>query len=103
LNHPYLFILSQDISELCQHAYTSQASTSLLIFCSPSDLEADDEDNQEFDSLNQSDSTVSSLVHVAEVPSRPRPGTPTGDNPDEVSTLLIYWFKFMRHMVAESE
>ncbi|KDR17269.1 PRKC apoptosis WT1 regulator protein-like [Zootermopsis nevadensis] len=51
---------------------------------SPSDLEADDEDNQEFDSLNQSDSTVSSLVHVAEVPSRPRPGTPTGDNPDEL-------------------
>ncbi|PSN56583.1 hypothetical protein C0J52_01551 [Blattella germanica] len=50
---------------------------------SPSDLEADDEDNQEFDSLNQSDSTVSSLVHVAEAP-RPRPGTPTGDNPDEL-------------------
>jgi len=51
---------------------------------SPSDLEADDEDNQEFDSLNQSDSTVSSLVHVAEAPCRPRPGTPTGDNPDEL-------------------
>jgi len=56
------------------------------VFYSPSDLEADDEDNQEFDSLNQSDSTVSSLVHVAEAPCRPRPGTPTGDNPDEVGT-----------------
>nr|CAD7424397.1 unnamed protein product [Timema monikensis] len=51
---------------------------------SPSDLEADDEDNQEFDSLNQSDSTVSSLVHLVEAPTRPRPGTPTGDNPDEL-------------------
>ncbi|XP_066999179.1 PRKC apoptosis WT1 regulator protein isoform X2 [Anabrus simplex] len=51
---------------------------------SPSDLEADDEDNQEFDSLNQSDSTVSSLVHPTEPPCRPRPGTPTGDNPEEL-------------------
>ncbi|GLG99794.1 PRKC apoptosis WT1 regulator protein [Gryllus bimaculatus] len=51
---------------------------------SPSDLEADDEDNQEFDSLNQSDSTVSSLVHPTDPPTRPRPGTPAGDNPDEV-------------------
>nr|CAD7193715.1 unnamed protein product [Timema douglasi] len=50
----------------------------------PSDLEADDEDNQEFDSLNQSDSTVSSLVHLVEATTRPRPGTPTGDNPDEL-------------------
>ncbi|KAK7792331.1 hypothetical protein R5R35_013821 [Gryllus longicercus] len=51
---------------------------------SPSDLEADDEDNQEFDSLNQSDSTVSSLVHPTDPPTRPRPGTPAGDNPDEL-------------------
>lgn len=51
---------------------------------SPSDLEADDEDNQEFDSLNQSDSTVSSLVHPTDPPVRPRPGTPAGDNPDEL-------------------
>ncbi|KAK6637103.1 hypothetical protein RUM43_010777 [Polyplax serrata] len=41
---------------------------------SPSDLDADDEDNQ-----NQSDSTVSSLVQVAEQPTRPRPNTPSGD------------------------
>ncbi|XP_046985637.1 PRKC apoptosis WT1 regulator protein-like isoform X2 [Schistocerca americana] len=51
---------------------------------SPSDLEADDEDNQEFDSLNQSDSTVSSLVHASDSHSRQRPGTPTGDNPEEL-------------------
>lgn len=62
---------------------------------SPSDLEADDEDNQEFDSLNQSDSTVSSLMHVAEAPCRPRPGTPTGDNPEEVSSGFIHRFNVM--------
>ncbi|XP_034233863.1 PRKC apoptosis WT1 regulator protein-like isoform X1 [Thrips palmi] len=45
---------------------------------SPSDLEADDEDNQDLDSLNQSDSTVSS------VPQCRRPGTPTGENPEEL-------------------
>lgn len=50
-----------------------------MIFFSPSDLDADDEDNQ-----NQSDSTVSSLVQVAEQPARARPGTPTGDTALEV-------------------
>lgn len=45
---------------------------------SPSDLEADDEDNQDLDSLNQSDSTISS------VPQCRRPGTPTGENSEEL-------------------
>ncbi|XP_063244452.1 PRKC apoptosis WT1 regulator protein-like isoform X2 [Bacillus rossius redtenbacheri] len=68
-----------DVTEerMPQKAFTQRRNKS------PSDLEADDEDNQEFDSLNQSDSTVSSLVHQVEAPFRPRPGTPTGDNPEE--------------------
>lgn len=57
----------------------------LHVVVSPSDLEADDEDNQEFDSLNQSDSTVSSHVqHSCEPIVRPRPGTPTGDSAIQV-------------------
>lgn len=57
-----------------------------VLFCSHSDLEADDE---EFDSLNQSDSvnqsdygTHTTLVDV--IPPRPRTSTPTGDNTQEV-------------------
>ncbi|KAK3926448.1 PRKC apoptosis WT1 regulator protein [Frankliniella fusca] len=46
---------------------------------SPSDLEADDEDNQDLDSLNQSDSTVSSVPQHCR-----RPGTPTGENSEEL-------------------
>ncbi|KAE8749421.1 hypothetical protein FOCC_FOCC003935 [Frankliniella occidentalis] len=46
---------------------------------SPSDLEADDEDNQDLDSLNQSDSTVSSVPQQCR-----RPGTPTGENSEEL-------------------
>ena len=59
----------------------------LHVVVSPSDLEADDEDNQDFDSLNQSDSTVSSLVQqTCEPIARPRPGTPTGDSAIQVKT-----------------
>lgn len=68
-----------------------------MFFFSPSDLDADDEDNQ-----NQSDSTVSSLVQVIDPPTRPRPGTPTGEAPEEVIfnetqefILLPQIFKFL--------
>lgn len=56
---------------------------------SPSDLEADDEDNQDLDSLNQSDSTVSS------VPQCRRPGTPTGENSEEVKCLILSLFSIL--------
>ncbi|KAJ1520879.1 hypothetical protein ONE63_003963 [Megalurothrips usitatus] len=51
----------------------------LLSVFNPSDLEADDEDNQDLDSLNQSDSTVGSAPQQCR-----RPGTPTGENPEEL-------------------
>jgi len=61
---------------------------------SHSDLEADDE---EFDSLNQSDS-INQSDHGNHEPqtsvntiSRPRLPTPTGDNPHEVSVLINYY------------
>nr|CAD7569166.1 unnamed protein product [Timema californicum] len=78
-----LLVLSSRAAQHDQSTVEDREIGAQILF-GPSDLEADDEDNQEFDSLNQSDSTVSSLVHLVEAPTRPRPGTPTGDNPDEL-------------------
>lgn len=67
--------------------------------CSPSDLEADDEDNQDYDSLTMSDSTLSlvqptssaitTTTHAgttlqATRPANGRPATPTSESVDEV-------------------
>ncbi|XP_034233864.1 PRKC apoptosis WT1 regulator protein-like isoform X2 [Thrips palmi] len=70
-NNP--FTVSSNAQYLLMHS-----EIPLLSVFNPSDLEADDEDNQDLDSLNQSDSTVSS------VPQCRRPGTPTGENPEEL-------------------
>lgn len=60
---------------------------------SPSDLDADDEDNQEYDSaVNQSDSTMSlaqesalcQLLSKAATPANGRPQTPCSERPEEL-------------------
>lgn len=73
--------------------------------CSPSDLEADDEDNQDYDSLTMSDSTLSlvqpassaittthpstthptTTLQATRPPANGRPATPTSESVDEVS------------------
>lgn len=66
---------------------------------SHSDLEADDE---EFDSLNQSDSVNQSdhgnhepqtSVHTV---NQPRLSTPTGDNPHEVFLFFFFFIRIFR-------
>lgn len=70
------------------------------LHCSPSDLEADDEDNQDYDSLTMSDSTLSLVqpassaitsihpsnsLQTTRPPANGRPATPTSESVDEVS------------------
>lgn len=104
LTHSHLLThsLSLPLSLFLSHNHTYYFSQYISLICSPSDLEADDEDNQDYDSLTMSDSTLSLVqpassalpnlhssnsLQTTRPPANGRPATPTTESVDEV--LLV--------------